>query len=172
VNYLQNHIWCSDSNWGGGFNCRHLVSIESYKSGKNDWKNITDIKKVFVQSEYDEWKKQEETEEESEDKKRFYTEERLIRLSTKNVIVLKKDVMDWLQNNISDEKNGAKGWCVGSENYNAGESGISFKVFFKRKSDAMKFIKQWSEWKKPVFYCQYFTDVRKELDLKTLKYKK
>ena len=81
---------------------------------------------------------------------------------------LKPEVIQWLVENIPDFQKG-KGWCIGSEKYMMTDSG-SASVFFQRRRDAMKFIKTWSKWKRPLFYCQYFTDIRKQLDLSTGKY--
>lgn len=81
---------------------------------------------------------------------------------------LKPEVLQWLNDNVADTKTG-KGWCIGSEEYLKTDSS-SFQVFFQYRRDAMKFIKVWSKWKKPINYCQYFTDIRKRLDLTTGKY--
>lgn len=47
MNVLVNHCWCSDSNWGGHYNCRVIVSInrnetDYYSPITQDWKNIVD----------------------------------------------------------------------------------------------------------------------------------
>lgn len=149
MNYLQNHIWCSDSNWGNEFNCRHTVFFNCYEeSDKQDWLAV-------INKEAD-----------SRKHEHGYTQK---------VINLKPEVLQWLEDNVQDVKrdhydNGhLKAWCIGSLEYRANTS-TGFSIFFLRRKDAMAFIKRWSQWKKPVSYCQYFTDIRKELDLKTLKY--
>lgn len=40
MDYLQNHCWCTMSNWDNYmYNCRHIVSLSSYDDGyKEDWK--------------------------------------------------------------------------------------------------------------------------------------
>lgn len=147
MNYLRNHCWCSDSNWGGNYDCEIMVVLISYEDPyKTDWENlivkIPKKKKVqypgFPEIEIDS----------------FYR-------------TLKPEVIDWLHNNISDFK-GGKGWCIGSEDYD--DCSTSYTVFFQRRKDAMKFIKTWSVHKKPIRYVQYFTDVRKILNIETGKY--
>ena len=156
MNVLINHCWCSKSNWGGQYNCRVVVSIDRVAEDKTyydppmeDWTNLTEEYKF-------EWK----------DEAGFphYTTRRL-----------KPEVMQWLKDNIKDRKlhkwaieRGEKpqGWCVGDDLYNSGDP-ISFTVFFERTGDALKFIKQWSVYKKPIDYLNYFRNVRKKYDPKT-----
>lgn len=140
MDYLQNHCWCSDSNWGGMYDCRHLVTLSSYRDNfTDDWNNLVC---------YDEHK----------------------------VLTLNDNVLQWLTDNVLDTDkpyNGnttTKGWCIGSLEYRKNDSCSSFSIFFQRRKDAMAFIKRWSKWKKPLQYCQYFTDVRKKLDVNTGKY--
>jgi len=127
--YLQNHCFCLDSNWGGEYHCRHLVSFKSYSEDKEDW-----VKMVEDTS-------------------------------------LKPEVLVWLKENVPDRKDDecTKGWCIGSDEYRRMDL-ISMTVFFHRRKDTMAFIRKWSQYKKPVRYVQYFTDVRKTLDLETGKY--
>lgn len=149
MNYLRNHCWCSDSNWGGNFDCQIIVSLNHYESDayKEDWNNLMYKKTGIATLEFGKHAGMEyETE--------YYS--------------LKPEVIQWLVENIPDFQKG-KGWCIGSEKYMMTDSG-SASVFFQRRRDAMKFIKTWSKWKRPLFYCQYFTDIRKQLDLSTGKY--
>lgn len=161
MNYLQNHIWCSDSNWGGQYDCRHLVSLTSYEEhDKEDYDNIIDPKaEVYV---------------DQEELYRFvgFTDEQANKFCTRDVANLKPEVISWLELNVKDrpEDNGiTKGWVVYSKKHRAADS-IKFSIFFHRKSDAMLFIRKFSKWEKPVSYIQYFTDVRKVLDLETNRY--
>lgn len=163
MDYLQNHIWCGDSNWGGDYHCRHLVSISSYDSGcEDDWESLTTTAKVFNKDSY-------------EMLSAYYEEsgrvapDREDDLFKKRVYIFKGEVVDWLHANVTDCKD-MKGWCIRSESDLTSGSNLSLHVFFQRRSDAMKFIKVWSKWKKPINYCQYFSDVRKTLNLETLKY--
>lgn len=83
---------------------------------------------------------------------------------------LKKNVFDWLLDNVADDKHG-KSWCVGNDEYNSNQHyNKTFTIFFKRKTDAFKFVKNWSMYKKFTTQINYFSDTRKELDLKTNKY--
>ncbi len=175
MNYLKNHCWCRSSHWDNkDFDCQIIVSLSSYEDeDKEDWNNITETINVFSQKKFDE--------EISFAKlmiERYpndFNHEYLDKIKAcketgfQNVRVFKTEVLDWLNENIPDIK-GNKAWCVGSHDYNMNDSS-SLSVFMQRRRDAMLFIKTFSQWKKPVHYCQYFTDVRKKLDLNTLKYK-
>lgn len=148
MNYLRNHCWCSSSNWGGNYDCQIIVSLQAYEEDYiEDWENL--IIKVPIKEKF---------------KIGTLPE---IEIET-NILKLKPEVISWLYENVSDFQ-GKPGWCVGSDSYNK-DSPIEYSVFFQRRKDAMKFIKTWSKWKKPLFYCQYFTDIRKRLDTKTGKY--
>lgn len=141
MDYLQNHCWCSVSHWDNTmYDCRHLVTLNSYLEGYKD-----DWKDLIVSDER----------------------------CTNN---LRQEVIDWLNENIKDTSKPyggnktTKAWCIGNYRYRCTDSSSSFSIFFQRKKDAMAFIKRWSKWEKPINYCQYFTDVRKKLDLVTGKY--
>ena len=164
MNYLKNHCWCSKDNWTGGlFNCNIIVSITSYEEhDKDDWANIIDRQEYFSQEKYDNNR---------EVYKDVMMHDDTIRaLSTSKINTLKPHVYDWLMNNVPDDASGKKMWCIGNKEYIATDACSSFSFFFQRRKDAMAFIKEFSKWKKPVHYCQYFTDVRRKLDLNTLKY--
>lgn len=161
MNYLRNHCWCSKSNWNGGmFDCQIIVSLSSYEEhDKEDWGKMIGSKDYLDQEKYDLWKRT------YPDKDEKYWKA----LSKKHCTTLNQDVYDWLCKEIPDGKNGIKMWCIGNDEYNSNNS-CEFSLFFQRRKDAMKFISVWSKWKKPVLYTQYFTDVRKELNLETMKY--
>jgi hypothetical protein len=169
MNYLQNHIWCSDSNWGGQYDCRHLVSVDKYhldSESREDWDNLVDEKAeiYFDQDECDRLTEMYINRGITPDKEWF----------EKSSPNLKPEVLQWLVDNVEDRPKSSgedclKGWCVGSTEYRHTDGG-SITIFFHRRKDAMAFIKKWSKWKKPTHYCQYFTDVRKKLDLETMKY--
>lgn len=173
MDYLKNHCWCSHSHWDNKhYNCQIIVSIRrSEDYYESDWKELMTIKKYFdeesatesAQHMKDVW----------EDHGREYTDKDLEdykeMVGTKEIFVLKPEVLEWLTENVPDTKEG-KGWCVGNSHYTATDSGISYPVFFQRRKDAMAFIKRWSKWKKPLHYTQYFTDVRKVLNVETGKY--
>lgn len=65
-------------------------------------------------------------------------------------------------------RKGKKGYAVGTDNYNK-NVGEGFSLWFYRRSDAMKFIKTWSQYRIPTTYFDYFRDIRKEIDLNTRK---
>jgi len=167
MNYLQNHIYCHDSNWGGPYHCRHLVSLSSYEEkDKNDWRNVVSSKteKVFSQEIYDRMK----------EAKSSFDDKILREYSTREISLVREDVIEWLNANVEDRttSNGSleKGWCIRSKESRANSSGLDMTFFFHRKRDAMAFIKRFSEYGKPTHYCHYFSDVRKTLDLETGEY--
>lgn len=168
MHYFTNHSWCSDSNWGGHYDCRYIITIDRIPKGKTyydspekDWVNLVESRMFFDKEEYDSLKSF------YKDK---YSESDLKRMSQKKTYTLKKEVREWLKSNIKDRKGEEinKGWCIGSDRYNS-DSGISIRVFFHRRVDALNFIKEWSEYKKPTTYFDYFKDIRKELKLETMK---
>ena len=153
MNYLQNHCWCSDSNWGGIYHCRHVVDVprnlkgECYHDGPHiDWIDMTTTKEYDVDD--------------------FGYE------ITKQLAILKPEVIEWLNENVKDRKDSdcVKGWAYGSDEYRSHDSSVSMSIFFHRRNDAMKFIKTFSVFRKPIHYLNYFKDDRKELNLDTLTY--
>jgi hypothetical protein len=171
MDYLKNHCWCSSSHWDNDhYDCQIIVNLSSYKEGcKEDWDNLTHKVEVFSQEIYDD---QVAIMKSLHDKyPESYKTDIMMQPKSGYVKItkFKPEVMTWLDANIPDF-NGEKGWCVGSDAYTLGDSNSSYCVFMQRRKDAMLFIKTWSKWKKPINYCQYFTDVRKKLDLTTLKY--
>ena len=141
MDIIINHCWCSDSIWGGAYDCRVIVTIERISKNKTyydppdkDWETIE---------------------------------------QKNNIIKLKPEVIEWLNTNIPNrkDKDSPKGWAIGTNEYNSHHP-ISFNVFFDKQRDGMAFIKQWSHYKNPVHYLNYFKDIRKELDSKTGKLKR
>lgn len=157
MDYLQNHIWCSSSHWDGKhYDCRHLVSVGSYKEDdpdKEDFNKMVYYDEVFLNKE-------------------MTYEGKTIQIEYPiKIPTFENYVFEWLDSNVKDrgDTDSPKGWCIGDDDYRYSDKS-SITVFFHRKTDAMNFIKTFSKYKKPVNYCQYFTDVRKTLDLTTLKY--
>lgn len=151
MNILINHCWCSDSNWGGLYSCRVIVSLNRVPEGKTyydppcpDWALVEEHPYTPPESPDDPFRR-------------------------RDTLRLRPDVVKWLNRNVKDRKvpsyveGGPKGWAVGTDTYNS-HSGISFSIFFERQRDGMAFIKRWSVYKNPVSYLQYFKDIRKELD--------
>lgn len=166
MDYLKNHCWCSSSNWDGEhYDCQIIVSLDATTKGySDDWNAVLEDKGIFSLEDYAYWKKLYEGEGIN------VSEEKLKRFSTKKVKYPKQEVLVWLNENVRDVSGGVKGWCIGSDEYIYNGSSCSFSFFFQRRRDAMNFIRVWSKWKKPICYTQYFTDVRKVLNLETLKY--
>lgn len=153
MHYLQNHCFCLDSCWGGIYNCRHVVSFNSYQPEYEcDWESCIDPNAEIVV------------------KSHLVSDAKY----DKPVPNLKPEVLTWLRLNVADRKindlyTQRQGWAIGNTEYREMD-GLRFSIFSHRKSDAMAFIRYWSKWKKPTTYCQYFTDVRKKLNLETGKY--
>jgi len=133
---------------------------------KTDWANLVDEKsESFI--DYNRMKVHNEVSEEMNlpvitDPERF----------RKDVVNLKPHVLRWLEDNVDDrdDEECIKGWCIGSIKYRSSNDTI-MTIFFHRETDAMKFIKEFSVNKKPVFYHNYFDDVKKILNLETGKYR-
>ena len=163
MDYLKNHCWCSSSNWDGGhYDCQIIVGLNSYADhNKEDFESITTKVKALDKDAYNDmaprWRE------------RGFQEDCIREMFIRSYNTLKPEVIEWLNVNVPDDKDGNKMWCIGSEEYLMNDrSGIN--IFFQQRRHAMAFIKRWSKWKKPVMYTQYFTDVRKTLNLETLRY--
>ena len=146
MNVLINHCWCFDSNWGGNYDCRVIVSINRILEGKTyydipseDWTNLLE-EHVF-----------------NPEPERMFGERIVPRL--------KPEIIQWLSKNVKDRKCAGykQGWCIGTDMYNSKDC-LSFLIFFERQRDAMKFIRRWSSFKNPVHYLNYFKNIKKELN--------
>lgn len=168
-----NHCFCTAPNCGGEpYWSRYMVVIRKTLSYdpkakiEEDWKNLLD-KVPFLDEERYQWNK---------DSPFFnhLTDKELRDLSMGHTQRLKPEVFSWIEKNVEDTKeNGRKGengFCVGTDSYNH-RSYSDFTIWFYRRSDAMKFIKTWSVYKKPTTYFDYFKEIRKEIDFKTMKLK-
>lgn len=166
MHYLQNHCWCSRSIWDDDhYDCRHLVTLTSYmEDQKEDWETLVDKESecFFDQSRFDINRKLLGSD---------VPDSKIRKASMTMVPNFKPHVIDWLTTNVADrkDKNSPKGWCIGNASYRNTNT-LQLTVFFHRKLDAMRFIKTFSKWGKPTFYHHYFHDVRKKLDVTTLKY--
>lgn len=166
-----NHMFCTDPCWGKSdtmYWCKYLVAVERIGKDKTyhdtpeeDWTNLTVKVNYFDEEEY----------------KRLLTfsstkgmsDEDIRRWATKKIHIFNPEVIQWLNENVKDrrgEPEYPQGWCIGSEDYHARES-LSISIFFHRRSDAMAFIKEWSVYKKPTTYFDYFRGIYKELNLET-----
>jgi hypothetical protein len=93
---------------------------------------------------------------------------RLIKEKDDN-LYLKEEVLNWLNTNIKDRnKEPKKGWAIGSQNFYKNKLSY-YEIFFEREEDALKFIKEWSEFKKPLRIFNGSTS-RKQLNLTNMKY--
>ena len=86
---------------------------------------------------------------------------------------LNPNIIEWLNENVKDFKNfdgtniedinERKGWCIGNDE--AISKNDEFTIFFKRELDALKFIREFSIFKEPIFYFDYFLEDRRNMDL-------
>ena len=150
-----NHCWCFDSNWGGHFDARVMVGIKRIPKGKSyhdepdpDWKKLITV---------------------TDESSYVYNEKQLP--YAKFVPRINKEVVEWLGANIKKDKDGSVQWCIGTDDYNSKDS-LGYTLFFCRISDAVKFVKAWSVYKKPTSYFNYFTEDRRELNMETGKLEK
>jgi len=135
---LINHCWCSDSIWGGNYNCRVIVSLHQYETRED----------IFKRKNTSDW------------------DNILIELNSNTIEEtrrLKPEVIQWLNTNVKgrDWDEHKQGWAVGTDEYNRRAS-TCFSIFFERITDARKFIKHWSIHKYPEHYLNYFKDIRRE----------
>lgn len=194
MRYHSNHCWCSNSCWNNetidgevivvidkGLN---TYSIDKYANEIKDpdWENLIEFKEVFSQIKYDEhlemFKRFSEISEENKNK--FFDEngelkkeikESAISVGTKQVPMIKQELLDWLNENIADQKSFdeddeeiySKGWAVYSLETLVNESKNDFNIFFARQIDALKFIHEFSIFKEPTIYFDYFKDECSEL---------
>lgn len=161
MRFFTNHCWCSDSNWGGHYDCRYILNINKVFDPEFDKLILCD--KVFDQKEYDQ----------------LLTMESLTGVTiskqwaTHNTFRLRQEPIAWLNQNVKDRKGEDinKGWAIGTPEYCQHDfASSSFDIFFHRKQDLMNFVKAFSQYKKPTHYFDYFKDERKELNLETLQY--
>jgi hypothetical protein len=140
-----NYCFCTDSIWGGDFVSNFMVCIPKYLPSDDALKG----------KKHEDWK-------------RLVDEiPRATRKMFESLVTnrLKPEVLNWLKENIRD--NGKeKGFAIGSDEYNSHGS-MDFSIWFYRRSDAMKFIKQWSACKKPTTYFDYFRGIRKQYNPET-----
>lgn len=173
-----NHCFCTDPCWGGEpYWSRYMVSVEKvvdYRHKKvnaldsdeeEDWNDILEFKDVWDQTEYENSKKLFSEIIKEGEKNRTERIERHAEFDgmLRNVPHLKQEVIDWLNLNVKDnQKDQSKGWCMGTDTYN-GSDKLSFTLWFYRRRDALKFIREWSSHTKPTTYFDYFKDIYKEL---------
>jgi hypothetical protein len=172
----SNHIYCNDSNWGGSYDCRYLLSIERnsgkgdgergsyYDAPHEDWTNVVDEDiEFFDEKEYDRLK-------ETDLFKKYGAEELKELFCMKDTVRLKPEVIKWLNENIADQE-GVKGWCTYSDS-KAALNTTKLTIFFRRKNDALAFVRYWSSLKKVHYYFNYFRGKHLELNPTTKKYER
>ena len=174
-----NHCYCTKPCWENVdfYDSRYMVYIEesvNYKhkeslneeneeneENEDDWGDLIYSKEFFNQEEYDEAIEYYKSTDNREMVERFAK----LRATMRDAPSLKKEVIDWLNENIKDNpknKTQPQGWCMGNDNYRS-TSLLSLTLWFYRRRDAMNFIKTWSSHKKPTTYLDYFNDIYKEL---------
>jgi hypothetical protein len=178
MHYHSNHCWCSESNWDNKtFDVTHMVDIKKYPKYDvniahsdqviaDDWfNNINEVPTLSLK-EYEHNKCVYAKLEEKHGT--LATDEQLRGFSMKKCPTPDNAVMQWLNDNVKPStdkrrKDRPEAWCIGNADYRMdGETG-AFTFWFLRRRDAMKFIKEFSIYKKPTSYLNYFTDDRREL---------
>lgn len=174
MRYLQNHCWCSNSNWDDGvYSCSYIISIGGFNTKEDD----DDLNTILLSKEDSEYYVDMEEHESfmARMKAAGYELGDTFLPHKKYAPTLKNNVIDWLNNNIKDrnlpigDTESTKGWCIGNVAYRSNEN-MGISLFFHRHKDAMEFVKTFSRYKKPTSYINYFKDIRKKLNLTTLKY--
>lgn len=135
---------------------------KAFDRSKEDWENLTEKHIGLDKEEYERRRKF--------DSFKDYSDEELKNISTVSYRKLKPEVLAWLEANVKDRRDSEqpKGWCVGNDDYHMrGRYENSINVFFERRLDALAFIKEFSVYKKPTTYFDYFKEIKKELNLET-----
>lgn len=192
--YHTNHCWCSNSNWENRhFSGEVMVVINKYISTDSispyENKLINpDFERLTLQKQFYNTKKINEEIEtmvpimennnSNQDDINFFKKMTIDRYSKDKTIVLKEEVINWLNINIKDHLalevdnfyylNDIKAWATGNDYYNAEKRGDEITIFFDRQVDALKFIRKFSIFKEPTFYFDYFNDKRIEKDINTI----
>lgn len=175
MTYHTNHCTCFYSHWNNEsfhgevmvyfnkFISNDILDDNKLKVEDKDYLNLVIQRKIFNKTKYEEFMdyyKEENiiiSKEEEEDKKNLFTY---------NVDSLKPEVLQWLNDNIQDNKENEKMWCVPNDDNLERYQGVI--IFFGRQIDALKFINTFSIYKQPTFYFDYFRGERKDIDIKHL----
>jgi hypothetical protein len=93
------------------------------------------------------------------------TEEQLQSMSLRSAPEPRAEVLAWLEANVANVKDAdqPQGWCMGNRDYRYGGAVGELTFWFRRRRDAMAFIRRWSEHGKPTSYLNYFKDDYREL---------
>jgi hypothetical protein len=182
MHFHQNHCFCQASHWDNDwYNASYMVDIDQYVAYdvtiphheqliNPDWTEMVDHVKVLDQGRYE--TNSEIFEEIAPGKT---SDQKLREMSMTSCPTPTPAVMQWLNDNVQPEaakrlNTHGHGWAMGNEDYRSrGQSG-RLVFWFYRRSDAMKFIKEWSVYTKPTTYLNYFKDdLRKLIDGKLTK---
>lgn len=165
MHIYANHCYCRDSIWGESYDCRYIVSIKEFKN--NDIKQTTiDWTRVVESGDYFDVEQSERVK-----ALRPEADENFINAcSMKETYRLKPEVRKWLDENVKDrqDEESPKGWAVGTDKYNSNGM-CKLTLFFHRKTDALAFIRAWSEYPKPETDFNYFRDRKMRLNLETMR---
>ena len=182
MHYHQNHSWCYNSHWDDKiFHTRHMVGVDrqirikeydSFNDTDIDWNNLI-IQDKAVNKEQRKFLEDMKDNHEIGESTSKWTDELLDKMSLREYPSLKPEVMKWLEDNVLPPKSKRDfdeqpyGWCIGNVDYRLTGSGNGLTIWFYRRNDAMKFIKEWSFYKRPTTYLNYFNDDWREMDFET-----
>jgi hypothetical protein len=143
MNHYSGWYYCDDCNWGGHYDAGNVVSIGKYADeyGSEDFDALVDITQYVTPD----WMLH----------KAHY---------------LKEHVIEWLGENVLPKINPTPdeicdGWGIGTKAYNERSTDIS--IWFYRRRDALKFMRELSVYKKATFYYNQNSYIKKKLNLKT-----
>ena len=94
-----------------------------------------------------------------------FTEDQIRSMSMRSTPEPRPEVMAWLHENVADVRDAdqPQGWCIGNHAYRSRGGAGELTFWFRRRRDAMAFIRRWSVHGKPTTYLNYFKDDYREL---------
>ena len=183
MKYFTNHCWINESIYDNkGFDGEVIVSIHKHldspkqlsdftKNSPNlDWVN-TVVESNFIDKKELEYFTEIYKKTAEEKGEIFNPSDLKDGMFKRETVTLKQEVIDWLNDNLKDVKGSdentpiekRKSWGIGSQSQNSKQS-YQIDIVFTRQLDALEFIKQWSVYKKPTIYFDYFHDDKREMD--------
>lgn len=186
MTYHTNHCWCNSSHWDNqSWDGEVMVyfedTIDTDSLGYNQQLKDPDFERLTIKQHFFDENKYEENitfrKELFESLGKEFSEKNIEiekKLATKIIRTLKPEVLEWLEKNIEDKlfvdekvsEGNKKGWCIGSSSYISRNEHLT--IFFARQIDALRFINEFSIFKKPTFYFDYFRDDRREMSPKDI----
>ncbi len=162
-----NHCFCTRSNHNDeDFYARYMVDINKLEYDDVDWDRLIVMGKALNQERL-EWNQHM-----AEKCPEVYTESVIEEWAMVDCPALKPEIIEWLEENIKPQKDGEPGWAMGNDDYRSTVD-YTLTLWFTRKNDARKFIREWSSFGKATSYFDYFACpvINLVLDTDTNKYR-